>query len=351
MIRTLVVDDSAVIRRALTEALGNDPEIQVVGAAPDPYVARNLIATLSPDVMTLDLEMPRMDGITFLKHVMKHHPIPAIIVSSLTRGARTLALEALSAGALDVVNKPDGPEALAEFSRILREKVRAVARVNCARLVTSVCVPAALSPGRAAYPLASARLIAIGASTGGTVAIEHVLRGIPSGAPPIAIVQHMPPGFTRSFAERLARAVVIEVREAADGDELRPGLALMAPGNRHLEIVAEGPRLRARLSDAPPVNRHRPSVDVLFESAAAAAARGVVGALLTGMGGDGAAGLLALKRVGNPTIVQDEATCAVYGMPRVAVELGAADEILPLGAISKRIVELTSVPKRLERTS
>ncbi|MCK6548169.1 chemotaxis response regulator protein-glutamate methylesterase [Myxococcota bacterium] len=370
MIRALVVDDSAVVRRAIIQALSKDPEIQVVGAAPDPFVARELIAAEDPDVITLDLEMPRMDGLTFLKHLMKHHPVPTIIISSLSQGGRKLAVEALAAGAFDVVTKPDGPGALGELARVLSEKVRAAAGVDPARLAaahpsalatgslprvgaTADLVTGSLSqttgslghaPAAAHSPARGhfSKILAIGASTGGTVAIERVLRELPADAPPTLIVQHMPVGFTKSFADRLHETVAMDVQEATDGVELRRGLALIAPGNRHLVLRLEGGRLLARLSDAPLVNRHRPSVDVLFESVAEVGVTAIA-ALLTGMGADGASGLLSLKKKGTRTIVQDQESCVVFGMPRVAIELGAADEVLPLDQIGGRLTTLSTL--------
>lgn len=339
MIRALIVDDSAAMRVALTVALGNDPEISVVGTAPDAYVAREMIAELRPDVITLDLEMPKIDGLTFLRLLMRYHPIPTIIISALSQGAKQLSLEALSAGAVDVVVKPNGRAELAAFGPVLKEKVRAAAGVNPVRCVVSGPPPSPSPVSPLSVVHVADRLIAIGASTGGTVAIERVLSGLPAASPPIVVVQHMPAGFTKSFAERLNRSCQVEVREAVDDEELRPGVALIAPGSHHLRVKARGGRLFAEKSDAPPVNRHRPSVDVLFDSIAQlSGGPSVVAALLTGMGEDGANGLLALRRRGARTIAEDESTCVVYGMPRAAVERGAAVETVRLPEIAGRLL-------------
>jgi two-component system chemotaxis response regulator CheB len=330
VIRVLVVDDSAVVRQIFAKELARDPEIEVVGTAPDPYVARDLIVQTSPHVVTLDVEMPRMDGITFLRRLMQHHPLPVIVVSSLTPAGGELALEALAAGAVDVLCKPGASFRVGDMTAQLVDKVKAAAHVSVA-----VRPDAAAAAGEApAAPRALTRtthqIVAVGASTGGTVAIEHMLREFPPNAPGTVITQHMPEMFTRYFADRLNQVAAVEVREAADGDSVVPGVVLVAPGDRHLLLRRDGARYCVAVRDGPRVNRHRPSVDVMFRSVAQAAGRNAVGVLLTGMGGDGAKGLLEMREAGARTFAQDEASCVVFGMPKVAIELGAAGEVLPL---------------------
>jgi two-component system chemotaxis response regulator CheB len=345
VIRVLIVDDSAVVRAVLTRELAKAPDIKVVGAAPDPYVAREMIASQRPDVLTLDMEMPRMDGLSFLRQLMRHYPLPAVVVSSITPKGSALALDALGAGAFDVLAKPDGTaHAVGDMVAQLVDRVRAAALVDPRKLVARAAAQAAAAP-LAAGPAPRARLgaathhvVAIGASTGGTVAVESVLRALPADAPGTVVTLHMPPGFTKSYAERLSASCRISVREARDGEAVVPGVALIAPGNRHLKLVASGASVAVALGDEPPVNRHRPSVDVLFQSAAQQLGAKVLGVILTGMGADGAAGLLELRRVGGATIAQDEASCVVFGMPRAAIELGAAEEVASLDQIPTRIL-------------
>jgi two-component system chemotaxis response regulator CheB len=339
-IRVLVVDDSAVVRTVFQAELSRDPAIEVVGTAPDPYVARNQILELEPDVITLDVEMPRMDGITFLRKIMRFRPTPTIVVSSLTPSGGRLAMEALAAGAVDVMCKPGGAYTVGDMTTELVEKVKAVA---FSAIHHREHPPVASAP---ALSRTTHKVLAIGASTGGTIAIERILAALPPNGPGALIAQHMPETFTRHFAERLRQQTKLDVREAADGDSVIPGVALVAPGNRHLLLRRSGARYLVEVKDGPRVNRHRPSVDVTFRSVAHVAASNAIGVLLTGMGSDGAQGLLAMRGAGAHTIAQDEASCVVYGMPKVAVELGAAVQVLPLGEISAEIVRRAEEPPR-----
>jgi two-component system, chemotaxis family, protein-glutamate methylesterase/glutaminase len=344
-IKVLIVDDSAIVRKLLTEALALEPDIEVVGTAPDPYVARDKIMSLHPDVLTLDIDMPRMDGITFLKKLMKFHPMPAIIISSLGQASSKIALEALQHGAVDVLAKPGGPYSVGELRHDLPHKVRAAAHARLQRVSTEPQVPAApVPPIPAGLPAESpATIIAIGASTGGTEAIREVLMELPASSPGIVVVQHIPPVFSNAFANRLNDLCRIQVKEAADGDRLTPGLALVAPGNFHMTVQKRGGEYRVSIEDGPRVCYQRPSADVLFESVACAVGRDAIGALLTGMGADGAAGLLKMKRAGAKTIAQDEASCIVFGMPREAIRLGAVDRVLPLNRIAAELMARRAV--------
>jgi two-component system chemotaxis response regulator CheB len=340
-VRVLVVDDSALVREVLTNELSRAEGIEVIGAAPDPFVARDLILERSPDVITLDLEMPRMDGLTFLRRIMRYRPTPVIVLSSLTPEGGALALEALAAGAVEVLCKPGGALSVGDLTATLAERVRAAAR----------CRPVATDEGprpassRPALSRTTHQVIAVGASTGGTVAIERLLCALPPNAPGIVITQHMPPQFTKAFARRLKDQSALDVREAETGDAVVAGVALVAPGDRHLLVRRDGARYVAEVKDGPRVNRHRPSVDVMFRAVARVAGANAVGVLLTGMGADGAQGLLALKEAGAPTIAQDEATCVVYGMPKSAVELGAADQVLPLDGIAPEVLRLAEAAR------
>jgi two-component system, chemotaxis family, protein-glutamate methylesterase/glutaminase len=343
-IRVLVVDDSAVVRQLITQALDRHPGIEVVGTAPDPYVARDKILALQPDMLTLDIEMPRMDGLTFLKKLMQHQPLPVVIVSSLTQHGSEMALEALSCGAVGVLAKPSVPHAVGEMADQLVEAVKAaaVARVRAGAQTVS---PAATKP-LTALPATTDKLIAIGASTGGTRAIEDVLMKLPSTSPGIVIVQHMPEGFTKAFAERLNGICAIEVREAEDGDSVIRGRALIAPGNHHMLLRRDGARYYVEVKDGPDVSRHRPSVDVLFRSVARYAGKNAVGVILTGMGADGARGLLEMRQSGAITIGQDEATCVVYGMPREAAKLGGVQHCMPLDEVAAGMLAAASGGKQ-----
>jgi two-component system chemotaxis response regulator CheB len=345
-IRVLIVDDSAIVRKLLTEHLSHYRNIEVVGSAPDPYVARTMIAELTPDVLTLDIEMPRMDGLTFLGHLMKHFPLPVVVVSSLLESQRELAIKALSIGAVDVVPKPGGPYSVGDIAELLAQRITAAAQARLDLIGTSASdrtgtrLPA--SAGRPANVLSSfktnTRLIAVGASTGGTSALETLFSGFtPGGFPPVAAVIHMPEGFTKSYAERLDATLPIRVKEAVDGELLSIGTVYIAPGNHQMTVRASGKDLAVRVRKGPKVSGHRPSVDALFRSAAEQAGKNVCGVLLTGMGRDGAEGLLEIRKRGGFTIAQDEATSIVYGMPRAAAELGAASVVLPLTGIAPHI--------------
>jgi two-component system chemotaxis response regulator CheB len=351
-IRVLVVDDSAIVRKVLADVLSQQPDIEVAGTAPDAFVARDKIVALRPDVITLDVEMPRMDGLTFLEKLMKHYPLPVIVLSSLTQNSTRAALEALNRGAVDVLAKPGGPYSVADLKDDLPQRVRAAA---AAKLRTAAAPPqprpapiAAPSPAPAPAPRTSAaatHLIAIGASTGGTVAIERVLAALPPSMPPIVIAQHIPPGFSTTFAQRLNKVCAFEVKEAEGGETLLNGMAVVAPGNRHLEIERiPGGGWRTRLHDGPKVCYQRPSVDVLFRSVAREARAHATGVLLTGMGADGAEGLLEMRRSGAATIAQNEETCVVFGMPREAIRLGAAAEVLPLDDIAGALARRAAAP-------
>jgi len=348
-IRVLVIDDSALVRKLLAELLRTDPRIEVVGTAPDAYVARTKIKTLEPDVLTLDVEMPGMDGLTFLRNLMRLRPMPVVMVSSLTDRGAEVTLDALSVGAVDYLSKPklDVAIKLGDYRDELIEKIHIAARARIAPAVpdssgrwkqslsASVIVPR-LAPVNFQ---SKERLIAVGASTGGTEAIRELLLGIPPDGPGVVIAQHIPRVFSKPFAERLNRVCPMAVCEAEDGQEIRPGHAYIAPGDLHLMVVRRAGRWYCRLDDGPAVNRHRPSVDVLFRSVAQQAGRSAIGVLLTGMGRDGALGLKEIHEAGGATLVQDEATSVVWGMPGEAVQLGAAEEILPLPKIATRVLE------------
>jgi two-component system chemotaxis response regulator CheB len=336
-IRVLIVDDSAIVRKILAEALSGAPDIEVAGTAPDPYVARDKILALRPDVLTLDIEMPRMDGLTFLRKLMQFHPLPVIVISSLAQPSCRVAMAALESGAVEVLGKPGGPYSVGELRHSLSEKVRAAA---AARLGRRIAAPAPARPV-AAEPatFAGDGVIAMGASTGGTEALAGILVRLPAATPGIVIAQHIPPEFSRAFANRLNEICAIEVKEAQDGDPVRPGLALVAPGDYHLLLRRSSGRYYATVKTGPRVCYQRPSVDVLFQSVAEAAGAKAVGVLLTGMGNDGAQGLLRMRQAGAQTIAQDEASCVVFGMPREAIALGAAERVVSLAAMPEAILE------------
>ncbi len=332
-IRVLVVDDSAIVRKVLSEELSRERGIEVVGTAPDPYVARDKIVRLRPDVITLDIEMPRMDGLTFLKKLMKYFPLPVIIVSSLTKKGGKLAMEALSLGALEVISKPSASYSVGDMSVQLADKIRAVAHVHVTAKTDAV--PEASGPPREriatkALSATTNKIMAIGASTGGTEAIKTVLMGMPPNSPGIIIVQHMPAKFTTSFAERLDSLCAIRVKEAQDGDSVVNGQALIAPGNFHMLLRRSGARYYVQIKNGPMVHHQRPSVDVLFKSVADYAGSNAIGIILTGMGADGADGLLQMRQAGARTVAQDEKTCVVFGMPKEAIKREAAEKIAPL---------------------
>ncbi|VFR21074.1 Chemotaxis response regulator protein-glutamate methylesterase CheB [plant metagenome] len=351
-IRVLCVDDSALVRGLMTEIINGQPDMEVVATAPDPLVARELIKQHNPDVLTLDVEMPRMDGLDFLERLMRLRPMPVLMVSSLTERGSEITLRALELGAVDFITKPrlgirDG---LMEYSELIADKIRATSRARLRpQAAASASTPA---PARLTRPLASTeKIVVIGASTGGTEAIKDVLQPLPPDSPAILITQHMPAGFTRSFAQRLDSLCAVTVSEAVHGERVLPGHVYLAPGGEmHLKLARSGANYVIELEAGPPVNRHRPSVDVLFESAAATAGKNAIGVILTGMGKDGANGLLSLKRAGAQTLAQDEASCVVFGMPREAIALGAADEVVPLGNMSERILaRLSNLGERAHR--
>jgi two-component system, chemotaxis family, protein-glutamate methylesterase/glutaminase len=340
MIKVLIVDDSAIVRQIFTRELSKQPDIQVVGAAPDPYVARDKIVALKPDVITLDVEMPRMDGITFLGKLMKYYPLPVIIVSSLTKAGGKLALDAIEKGAVEVLAKPGEAYSVGDLGEQLAEKIRAAARVDInlyAKKDTGAPKPAAAVVSRALAETTN-KVLAIGASTGGTEALKEILIRLPRNIPGTVIVQHMPPNFTTAFAERLNSLCEFEVKEAQDNDTVRPGLALIAPGNYHMVFQRSGSRYFVRIKTGPMVHHQRPAVDVTFKSVARYAGANAAGVILTGMGKDGAEGLLEMKQAGAKTIAQDEASCVVFGMPKEAIKLGAADRVLGLNDIPAAIV-------------
>lgn len=344
-IRVLVVDDSAIVRKILTDVLSSQADIEVVGTAPDPFVARDKILALDPDVLTLDIEMPRMDGLSFLKRVMKYRPMPVIVISSLAQSGCAKAIEAMECGAVDVLPKPGGPYSVGDLQLVLAEKVRSAAQARLRVGLQSKTAEAGTHIRTALKTNGAQRaLIAIGASTGGTEAIRAILEQLPEQIPPVVIVQHIPPIFSRAFADRLDRTCRIRVKEATDGDELTAGLALIAPGDIHMLVRKRGEQFRVELKQGPRVCYQRPSVDVLFQSVADAAGSSAAGVLLTGMGADGAQGLLRMKQAGAFTMAQDEATSVVYGMPREAARLGAADLILPLPEIAAAICRAVEEP-------
>jgi two-component system chemotaxis response regulator CheB len=346
-IRVLTVDDSALMRQVLATLLAKDPDIEVVGSAPDPYIAREKIKALNPDVLTLDVEMPKMDGITFLEKLMRGHPMPVVMVSSLTEAGCQTTMRALELGAVDFITKPklDVREGMEEVAQDLIAKVKAAAMARVRPL--NVKPPKSAESDTSRVTNYASRtsmikttdtIIAIGSSTGGTEAVKDLLEMLPPDTPPILITQHMPERFTKTWADRLNSLCRIGVKEAQHGDSVLPGHALVAPGNFHMTLVRSGARYTVHLNQDPPVNRHRPSVDVMFASVARYAGANAVGVILTGMGGDGAKEMLTMKQAGAFTIAQDEATCVVFGMPKEAIKAGAVDKILPLQDIAGAIL-------------
>jgi len=343
--RVLIIDDSALVRSLLTEIINREPDLEAIGAAPDPLVAREMIRALNPDVLTLDIEMPKMDGLDFLERLMRLRPTPVVMVSTLTERGAEVTLRALELGAVDFIAKPKLGIAsgLGALGHDICEKIRVAAR---ARMRRHVNAPAVHAPGAEHKPaqsnfsrVSTEKLIVIGASTGGTEAIREVLQQLPADAPAVLITQHMPAGFTRSFATRLNGLCRITVSEAVDGERVLPGHAYIAPGDRHLRLAKSGANYLVALDDGAPVNRHRPSVEVLFKSVAALAAPNALGVMLTGMCSDGAKAMLEMKNAGSFNIAQDEATCIVFGMPKEAIACGAVDAILPLQKIAGRLLE------------
>lgn len=349
-IRVLIVDDSASVRRTLADIISSAPDLEVMATASDPYVAVERIRREVPDVIFLDIEMPRMDGLTFLRKIMAQRPIPVVICSTLTEQGSSVFLQALEAGAVDVVTKPrvDTASALNEARMRICDVARAAAHARFARTrrahpvkVESKLPADVIIPPRPLQRVGNAlsdRIVCIGASTGGTEALRVILTEMPVDCPAIAIVQHMPENFTAAFARRLDGLCAIDVKEAKEGDMLRPGQALIAPGNRHMLLERVGRHYRVTLRDGPPVSRHRPSVNVLFRSAAQNANANATGVLLTGMGDDGASGLCEMKAAGARTLAQDEASCVVFGMPREAIRLGGADDVVALERIATEIL-------------
>ena len=337
-IKVLVVDDSAVVRQTLERELGKSGDIEVVGTAQDPYIARDKIVELRPDVITLDIEMPRMDGITFLKKLMHHFPLPVIIVSSLAQKGSDLALAALDAGAVEVLAKPGAAYSVGDMAIELTEKIRAAYLTK--NKLTKRIISAPNLVRHKPLLKTTQKVVVIGASTGGTKAIELVIKQFPRNSPGTVIVQHMPAGFTKSFADRLNTLSEVEVKEAEDGDGIVPGRVLIAPGNKHTLIKRSGAQYFVEVKDGPLVERHRPSVEVLFNSAAQSLGPNGIGVMLTGMGRDGSKAMRKFKDSGASTIAQDEASCVVYGMPKAAVEEGAIDRIMSIEAISEAILKL-----------
>lgn len=349
-IKVLIVDDSAVVRQVAAAALDQAPDIRVMATAADPLLARERMRSEWPDVILLDVEMPRMDGIAFLRSIMAERPTPVVMCSTLTeRGAQT-TLDALDAGAVAFITKPRlGVKSfLEESAHELIRAVRAAAAANVARLRPARVAPSPPAAARPATVAASALaqttdcVVAIGTSTGGTQALEALLTCLPRVAPGMVVVQHMPEKFTAAFAQRLDSVCALEVREAENGDRVFPGRVLIAPGGRHMQLKRSGAQYRVEVHDGPPVNRHRPSVDVLFRSVAAHAGANAIGIIMTGMGDDGARGLLEMHQAGARTLAQDEASCVVFGMPKEAIARGAADEIVPLDAMGTRLLQLSA---------
>ncbi len=336
----LIVDDSAIVRKIFSEELSKFPDIEIVGTAPDPYVARDKIVALKPDVVTLDIEMPRMDGITFLRKLMRHYPIPVIIVSSLTPKGGKLTLEALDIGAVEVIAKPGAAYTVGDMSAQLAEKIRAASRARIVKRQGDG--PGIGGPPEPVRALAQTtnQVVAIGASTGGTEALKAVLTRMPVNSPGIVVVQHMPANFTTAFAERLNSLCPMTVREAKNSDSVTQGTVLIAPGNYHMLLRRSGARYYVEVKDGPMVHHQRPAVDVLFKSVAQVAGANAVGVILTGMGADGAAGMLEMKKAGARTIAQDESSCVVFGMPKEAIKLGGADRVLPLDQIAGELVRM-----------
>lgn len=369
-IRVLVVDDSAVVRQSLTSILESDPEIEVMGTAADPIIAVKKIMKEVPDVITLDVEMPRMDGLTFLRKIMSQHPIPVVVISSLTTAGTEVALKALEYGASEIIGKPAmNPDVFFQESHImLCDVVKAAAHAKLTRKKPQSAVEPQPQPPRRDHALLSGnvspvapkysadvvlekgsandiivdteKVIVLGSSTGGTEAIRVLLRDLPENMPGIAIVQHMPEGFTRSFSNSLNQISKLEVKEASNGDKLFKGRVLIAPGNKHMLLKRIGHEYYVEVKEGPLVNRHRPSVDVLFRSAARYAGKNAIGVILTGMGNDGAKGLQELHDTGAHTIAQDESSCVVFGMPKEAIKAGAVDDVLPLDKIDEHLVKM-----------
>ncbi len=352
-IRVLIIDDSALVRKLLTDILSSDPAIEIAGTAPDPFIARDKIKQLNPDVLTLDVEMPKMDGVTFLRNLMRLRPMPVVMVSTLTEKGADVTLEALELGAIDFVTKPklDLTDSIQEYADEIIGKVKIAASVRVQALSQAAAPSRAVSAEKQPLKTTSSvnrsrhfkttdRIIAIGASTGGTEAIKDVLTRLPADCPGVVIAQHIPEAFSGPFAKRMDSVSAMNVCEASNGQQVMPGHVYIAPGSHHLELVRDGARYICRLSDAPPVNRHRPSVEVLFRSVSEHAGQNAIGVMLTGMGADGAEGMALMHQQGAYTIAQDERTSVVWGMPGEAVKRNCVDTVLPLQKIADRILEV-----------
>ena len=345
-IRVLVIDDSALIRSVMKELINRETDMECVGAAPDPLVAREMIKSLNPDVLTLDVEMPRMDGLDFLEKLMRLRPMPVVMVSTLTERGSDITFRALALGAVDFVSKPkmDITRGMEEYSGEIIDKIRAASQARVRKTVSAALISERLSadailPSVAGRLSSTEKLIIIGASTGGTEALKEVLTHMPADVPGILITQHMPEAFTKSFADRLDSLCKISVKEAEHNERILPGHAYIAPGHSHLLLRRSGANYMTELSQGPPVNRHRPSVDVLFRSAANVAGANALGIILTGMGKDGAQGMLEMRQAGSHTIAQDEASCVVFGMPREAIAVGGASEVISLQGIARHTLD------------
>ncbi|MHC5059825.1 MAG: protein-glutamate methylesterase/protein-glutamine glutaminase [Planctomycetota bacterium] len=338
-IKVLVVDDSAIVRKVLTEELGRARGIEVVGSAPDPYIARDKIVQLQPDVLTLDVEMPRMDGITFLTKLMKHHPMPVIVLSSLTPKGGKTAMAALEAGAVEVMSKPGPAYSVGDACVDLVEMIKTASRAKVVKRSDADTSGARPGAKRLSMVETTNKIFAIGASTGGVQALTTVITALPANAPGTVVVQHMPAQFTTSFATRLNAGCAMQVKEASDGDRVVPGSVLIAPGDYHMLLQRSGANYYVTVKDGPKVCRQKPSVEVLFNSVAKIAGANAVGAILTGMGQDGAGGLLKMRQQGAHTIAQDEASSVVYGMPKEAVEVGAAEKVISLTKVAETMIK------------
>lgn len=338
-VRVVVVDDSFIVRNVLQTELAKDPMVEVVGVAPDPFFARDMIVKLRPDVITLDIEMPRMDGITFLGKLMAHFPVPVVVLSSLAASGSQVALEAIDNGAVEVMCKPSSAFSVGDMATELVDKIKGAALVPKNRLKKVVRSSAPAS--RLSMTDTTHKVVAIGASTGGTTALEEILMKLPANGPGIVIVQHMPEHFTKAFADRVNGLCAIQVKEADDGEQVHPGKVLIAPGGgKHMTLARSGARYIVRLKEGPLIGRHRPSINVMFKSVAKFAGKNAVGVILTGMGADGAEGLLEMHKEGAKTIAQDEKSCVVFGMPKVAIELGGADYVESLDNVPARMLKL-----------
>lgn len=342
IIKVLIIDDSAVVRSILADVLEKDPSIRVVGSAPDPFIARDKIVELKPDVLTLDVEMPRMDGITFLKKLMASHPMPVVMVSSLTQKGAATTMAAMEAGALEIVAKPkiDVSRGLADLKVELIDKVKAAAKAKMSVYKKNMQASAKVAPRQvhSAMIKTTDKIVAIGASTGGTEALKEILLRMPVNSPGIIVVQHMPAGFTKAFSDRLNQICPMQISEAKDNESVIPGRVLVAPGHSHMMLKRSGARYYVSVKDGPLVLRHRPSVEVLFTSVAKFGGANSIGVILTGMGGDGASGMLAMKEAGAYNIAQDEDSCVVFGMPKEAIQKGGVNKVVPLGRIPEAIM-------------